>query len=133
MAFFKRTPYARNSISFQGFFFVLSVLMVLNVLFKSNNIFLTYPRLLFVTALPWSVAERYGQRIGWSNLDRQSEFLMQSICLNLVFSFLVFSQWQIRLSCFFSVFVCLSGFFFITTPTRKRTFVKSKKSYTSKI
>ena len=64
--------------------------MVLNVLFKSNSIFLTYPRLLFVTALPWSVAERYGQRIGWSNLDRQSEFLMQSICLNLVFSFLVF-------------------------------------------
>ncbi|XP_068677297.1 proteasome adapter and scaffold protein ECM29-like isoform X3 [Montipora foliosa] len=30
-------------------------------------------------ALPWSVAERYGQRIGWSNLDRQRILVICSV------------------------------------------------------
>lgn len=69
---------------------------------------LVYSRFFFIPAVSRSVALCFGQWIGWSNMDRESEFVCLLVLSNLL-SF-IFSSGMAFAVCFFC-FSCCSCFF----------------------
>lgn len=81
-------------------------LLVVNL--SSNKMCLVYSRFFFIPTVSRSVALCFGQWIGWSNMDRESEFVCLLVLSNLL-SF-IFSSGMAFVVCFFC-FSCCSCFF----------------------